>query len=223
MKEWVIPQASAEFVCAMEDVLEVYERPYDEMHPVVCFDESPKQLVSEVRTPFLDSKGVKHEDCEYKREGAAEVFMIVEPLGKRREVFVEEDHAGVTWAHKVAYVAEEMYPNAQQITLIEDNLSSHKKANLYKVFEPERARAIIKKVNFVYTPKHGSWLNIAESELSVLSRQAMNTRVESKEALEKLVKAWAEARNNAQKGVDWQFKTKDARIKLKKLYPTVLT
>lgn len=222
MKEWVIPEAGAEFVCAMEDVLEVYERPYDEKRPVVCFDESPKQLVSEVRKPFMDSKGAVHEDCEYKREGAAEVFMVVEPLGKRREVFVEEDHTGTTWARIVAYIAEEMYPGAEQVTLIEDNLSSHKKSNLYKVFGPERARAIIKRVDFVYTPKHGSWLNIAESELSVLSRQAVNGRVESREELEGLVKAWAKSRNTAQKGVIWQFTIKDARTKLKKLYPTVL-
>jgi transposase len=115
-----------------------------------------------------------------------------------------------------------MYPDAERVTLIEDNLSSHKKSNLYKVFEPERARAIIKKVDFVYTPKHGSWLNIAESELSVLSRQAMSGRVGSREELERLVKAWAKSRNSAQKGVIWQFTTKDARIKLKKLYPTIL-
>ena len=164
-----------------------------------------------------------HEDCEYKREGAAEVFMVVEPLGKRREVFVEEDHAGATWARIVAYIAGEMCPGAEQVTLIEDNLSSHKKSNLYKVFGPERARAIIKRVDFVYTPKHGSWLNIAESELSALSRQAVNGRVESREELEGLVKAWAKSRNTAQKGVIWQFRIKDARTKLKKLYPTVLT
>jgi transposase len=206
----------------MEDVLEVYARPYDENYPVVCFDESPKQLVSEVRTSYMDEKGVKYEDSEYVRKGAAEIFMIVEPLGSRREVFVEEDHKGVTWAKTIAYIVEEMYPNAKKITLVMDNLSSHKKHNLYSVFEPVRARAIVNKIEFIYTPKHGSWLNIAECELSVLSRQALGNRFESKELLSIQAKTWAKDRNNKQKGVDWQFTVKDARIKLKKLYPTIL-
>ena len=207
----------------MEDVLEVYARPYDEKHPVVCFDESPKHLVSEVRLPYIDEKGVKYEDCEYKREGAAEIFMIVEPLGKQREVFVEEDHCGTTWAKTMAYIAEEMYPNADKVTVVMDNLSAHKRHNLYKVFEPEQARAIINKLEFIYTPKHGSWLNIAECELSVLSRQSLDKRFASKEQLKLQVESWANSRNNKQKGVDWQFTTKDARIKLKRLYPTILT
>ena len=219
----MIPEASAEFVCAMEEVLEVYCRPYDKDYPVVCFDESPKQLVSEVRESYIDNQGVKHEDCEYKREGSAEIFMMAEPFGERREVFVEENHTGVTWADSVAYIVEQMYADAKKVTLVVDNLSSHKNYNLYKVFEPARARAIIDRLELVYTPKHGSWLNIAECELSVLSRQALNNRFESKGALEKQVKKWASDRNNAQKGVIWQFKTADARIKLKKLYPTVLT
>ncbi|MDZ7935024.1 MAG: IS630 family transposase [Emticicia sp.] len=223
MREWVIPAAGAEFVCAMEDVLDVYARVYNEENPVVCFDESPKQLVSEVRKPYIDQHGVKHEDCEYKREGAAELFMIVEPLGKRREVSVEEDHTGNTWARKIAQIAEEMYPNAKKITLIQDNLSAHKKYNLYNVFEPNRARAIIDRIEFIYTPKHGSWLNIAECELSVIKRQALDKRFASKQELKIQVDHWVEKRNNMQKGIDWQFKTKDARIKLKKLYPTVLT
>jgi DDE superfamily endonuclease len=218
----VIPEASAEFVCAMEDVLEVYARPYDVAYPVVCYDESPKQLVSEIRQSYMNAKGVVHEDCEYQREGAAEIVMIVEPLGQRREIFVETDHKGNTWANRIAYIAEQMYPNAKKITLVEDNLSSHKKYNLYNVFSPERARAIINKIDFVYTPKHGSWLNIAECELSVLSRQALNSRFSNKEVLEKRVKEWEKDRNTAQKGVDWQFKTADARTKLKRLYPTVL-
>jgi transposase len=207
----------------MEDVLEVYALPYDEKHPVVCIDESPKQLVKEVRAPYMDEKGVKYEDTEYERAGAAEVFMIVEPLGQRREIFVDEDHKGTTWAKNIAYVVEEMYPEAEMITVVLDNLSAHKRQNLYKVFEPARARAIINKINFVYTPKHGSWLNIAECELSVLSRQALDKRFADKEELEKQAIEWAQDRNNRQKGVDWQFKIDDARIKLKRLYPTVLT
>ncbi len=210
----------------MEDVLEVYARPYDPKHRVVCFDESPQQLVSELRASYIDKKGVKHEDCEYKREGSADIFMIVEPLGKRREVFVEEGHNGIIWAKKMDYIANEMYKNDEEggkITVIMDNLSTHKKHNLYKVFTPEKARAIINKLEFVYTPKHGSWLNIAECELSVLSRQALDKRFPTMAELEVQVQTWANNRNNKQKGVDWQFKTKDARIKLKKLYPTILT
>jgi len=207
----------------MEDVLEVYARPYDEDYPVVCMDESPKQLVSEVRKPYMDKHGIKHEDSEYKREGATELVMINEPLGNRREVRVEDNHNGTTWAFIVAEIVEIMYPNATKITLVMDNLSSHKIHNLYKVFEPQRARAIMKKLEIVYTPKHGSWLNIAECELSVLSRQALKKRFASKEEVVLQVQHWAKNRNNKQKGVDWQFKTQDARIKLKKLYPTVLS
>jgi transposase len=210
----------------MEDVLAVYARPYDPKHRVVCFDESPQQLVSELRTSYIDKKGVKYEDCEYQREGSADIFMIVEPLGKRREVVVEDGHNGIIWAKKMAYIAEDMYAQEKEkvdkITVVMDNLSTHKKHNLYNVFAPQRARDIIDKLEFVYTPKHGSWLNIAECELSVLSRQALDTRFPTKEALNVQVRAWAKNRNNKQKGVDWQFKTKDARIKLKRLYPTIL-
>jgi len=207
----------------MEEVLDVYARPYDENHPVVCFDESPKQLVSEVRQSYTDSKGVVHQDSEYKREGASEIFMITEPLGGRREVLLKEDHTGITWAKTMGYIADVMYPEVAKITVIQDNLSSHKKHNLYKVYEPKKAKQLLNKLEFVYTPKHGSWLNIAECELSVLSRQALNKRFATKEELKLQIDAWVENRNKAQKGVDWQFTTKDARIKLKKLYPTVLS
>ena len=165
----------------------------------------------------------KYEDCEYKREGAAELIMITEPLGGKREVLVRDDHTGITWAFLIAYIVETMYPEAKIVTLIMDNLSSHKIHNLYKVFEPERARTIRDRLEIVYTPKHGSWLNIAECELSVLSRQALKQRFASKEELTQQVQAWTSKRNELQKGVDWQFTTNDARIKLKKLYPTILT
>jgi len=207
----------------MEDVLEVYARPYNEKNPVVCMDESPKQLVSELRQPYMDKNGVKHEDCEYKREGATELVMINEPLGNRREVRLEDNHNGVTFALIIAYIVEQMYPNADLITLVMDNLSSHKIYNLYKVFEPQRARSIMKKLEIVYTPKHGSWLNIAECELSVLSRQALQKRFATKAEVKEQIETWAKNRNEKQIGVDWQFTTKDARIKLKKLYPTILT
>jgi transposase len=207
----------------MEDVLAVYARPYDEKHPVVNYDESPKQLVSEIRSPYITADGVKYEDCEYQREGAVEIVMIVEALGGKREVLVQEDHTGNTWAKNMAYIAEDLYATADRVTVVEDNLSSHKRHNLYNVFEPARARAILDKIEFVYTPKHGSWLNVAECELSVLSRQALQQRFATKEELVCQVEAWTKQRNQAQKGVDWQFKTADARIKLKKLYPTVLS
>jgi len=207
----------------MEDVLDVYARPYDVEYPVVCFDESPKQLVSELRQSYIGKDGIKYEDSEYKREGAAELMMITEPLGGRREVLVKEDHTGVTWALIIAYIVETMYPAAKLVTIVMDNLSSHKIHNLYKVFDPVRARAIRDRLDIVYTPKHGSWLNIAECELSVLSRQALKKRFASKEELEQQVEVWAANRNDLQKGVDWQFTTQDARVKLKKLYPTLLT
>lgn len=206
----------------MEDVLAVYARPYDAAYPVVCFDESPKQLVSEIRASYIGKDGIKYEDCEYKREGAAELMMITEPLGGKREVLVKENHTGVTWAFIIAHIVENRYPEAKKVTLIMDNLSSHKIHNLYKVFSPQRARAIRDRLEIVYTPKHGSWLNIAECELSVLSRQALKKRFASKQELEKQVQIWASTRNEAQKGVDWQFTVDDARIKLKKLYPTIL-
>jgi DDE superfamily endonuclease len=206
----------------MEDVLEVYARPYDENYPVVCLDESPKQLVSEIRLPYIDKYGVKYEDYEYQREGSVDLFMIVEPLGCQRQVLVHDNHKGETWARTVVYIAEQLYPKAKKITLIQDNLSTHKKHNLYNVCEPHRARQIINRLEIVNTPKHGSWLNIAECELSVLSRQALDARFDSKKAVENQVNAWVKKRNKEQKGVDWQFKTHEARIKLKKLYPTVL-
>lgn len=218
----MIPKADAAFVCAMEDVLDVYARPYDIEYPVVCFDESPKQLVSEIRESYIGEDGIKYEDCEYKREGSAELMMITEPLGGKREVLVRENHTGATWALIMAYIVETMYPTAKIVTIVMDNLSSHKIHNLYNVFEPQRAREIRDRLKIVYTPKHGSWLNIAECELSVLSRQALKKRFASKEELEKQSKAWANQRNDLQKGVDWQFTSADARIKLKKLYPTVL-
>lgn len=209
-------------MCAMEDVLTVYERPYDPKNPVVCLDESPKQLVKAIRAPYIDSKGDKYEDYEYERAGSADIFMITEPLGGRREVFVEQNHNGDTWAKTIAYIVEQMHPEADKVTIVEDNLSAHRKYNLYNVFEASRARAIIDKIEFVFTPKHGSWLNIAECELSVLSRQALDRRFATSEELEEAVKIWAKDRNFKQKGVNWQFTNKDARIKLKRLYPIIV-
>jgi len=164
----------------MERVLDVYQRAYDPDYPVVNLDESPKQLISEVRESFTDSKGVIHEDYEYCREGVVDMYMIVEGLAGRREVHIEDDHSGKTYAKIVAHIAEQMYPRAKKITIVGDNLSAHKVSALYELFEAERARSIIKRLEIVRTPKHGSWLKIAECELSVLIRQGIKKRTPDK-------------------------------------------
>lgn len=223
MKSWVIPEISAAFVYKMEQVLAVYERAYDTTHPVVCLDESPKQLISEVRGTFTDEQGIQYVDYEYGREGVATMYMIVEPLGGRRTVRIEENHNRFTYAQVVAYIAEQMYPEAEKITLVEDNLSAHKLSALYEVFTAERAQNIIERLEVVRTPVHGSWLNIAECELSILSRQGLSKRIADKQSLIQQVQAWYEKRNDKQIKVNWQFTTKDARIKLKRLYPKIIT
>jgi transposase len=158
----------------------------------------------------------------YWREGVAEVFMVSEPLGGRREVVVTDSHHSHQWAGVVARIVEQWYASAQRITLVQDNLTAHRKAALYEVFEPARARAILTKIEFVYTPKHGSWLNVAEIELSILTRQGLTQRVASRVAFEQQVAAWVEQRNDKSSKVDWQFTTADARIKLKRLYPSTI-
>ena len=164
---------------------------------------------------------MEYVDFEYKREGVVDMYMIVEPLAGIREVIIKDSHNRLDWAQTVAHIVEDMYPSAEKITLVEDNLSAHKKSALYELFEPKRARRIIDKLEFIWTPKHGSWLNIAEIELSVLTRQGVNKRVPDKETLKTQVEAWYNLRNEKTAKVDWQFTTKDARIKLKRLYPTV--
>ena len=215
----MIPTASAGFVCAMEEVLDVYEQPYDERHPVVCLDESPHQLISETRQGFVDSSGVEHVDYEYRREGVAELFMIADPKAGKRFVELRDTHDSHQWAAVVAHIAEELYPAAAQITLVQDNLSAHRKAALYEIFEPQRARSILRRIHFVYTPKHGSWLNIAEIELSMLNRVALKQRMGSRQQLQDQIQAYLEEKNNKAAAVKWQFTTKDARTKLNKLYP----
>lgn len=205
----------------MEAVLDVYERPYDPQYPVVNLDESPKQLISQVRKTFTNSKGATYQDYEYRREGVVDMYMIVEALGAHREVLIKENHTSQTYAEVVAHIVEDMYPDAKKITLMEDNLSAHKLAALYEIYEPQRARSIAEKLEVVRTPKHGSWLNIAECELSVLTRQGIERRVPNKDTLEQQVKSWYSRRNSNQTKVDWRFTTKDARIKLKRLYPAI--
>ncbi len=206
----------------MEEVLDVYQRAYHPLHPVVCLDEARRQLVSETRQGFTDKNGVLHVDYEYKREGVAEVFMVAEPLGGRREVVVTDSHNSHEWAEVVGRIVEEWYADAERITLIQDNLSAHRKAALYEVFAPRRARAILSKLDFVYTPKHGSWLNVAEIELSVLIRQGLTARVASRAEFERQVAAWVQQRNDKSSKVDWQFTAEDARIKLIRLYPSTI-
>ena len=206
-------------MCAMEEVLDVYERPYNESCPVICLDESPHQLISEARESFVDSKGVKHVDYEYRREGVVDIFMIAEPKAGKRFIQVKDSHNSHHWAKVVAFIAEELHPDATCITLVQDNLTAHRKAALYEVFEAERARAILRRIEFVHTPKHGSWLNMAEIELSVLNRVALKQRIGNKQQLQKQIKAYLKEKNKTVTRINWQFTTKDARTKLKKLYP----
>lgn len=213
--------ATAEFVCAMEEVLDVYERPYDKSHPVVCLDESPRQLISETRQSFIDSRGIRHVDYEYRREGVADIFMMAEPKAGKRFIQVKDTHDSHEWAKVMAHIAERLYPDAVAITLVQDNLTAHRKAALYEVFDAERAREILKRINFVHTPKHGSWLNIAEIELSVLNRVALKGRTESKTRLQTQINAYLKEKNKAAIQINWQFTTNNARTKLKKLYPKV--
>jgi len=217
------PQQNATFVCQMEQVLDVYKRPYDPKKPVLCLDETSKQLVSEVRQPLITPKGTILYDYEYRREGTCDVFMVCEPLTGQRLVRVRDQHTRFDWAWVVAEVVENHYAHAEKITLVQDNLSAHKVSAFYELFSPERAKAIVDKLEIVFTPPHGSWLNIAEIELSVLSRQCLKGRIASKELLSEKVTLWQDRRNSLVVKVDWQFSTADARIKLKHLYPSIIT
>lgn len=221
MKEWLIPSAEPDYVCAMEAVLDVYERPYEEEHPVVCLDESPQQLVSAVCAGFTDAKGVQYQDFEYKREGVADLYLVCEPLQGRREILVKENHNRLNWAAVIRVIAQEMYPQAPKITMVQDNLSAHKPSALYEILPAAQARAILRRVEFVHTPKHGSWLNIAEIELGLLKRVGLATRVGSREDLGRQIDAYQTNRNTKQTKINWQFTTKDARVKLKRLYPLI--
>lgn len=219
----MIPEAGPEFVCAMEAVLDVYARPFDSARPVVCLDEKRKQLVRETRPGFTDRHGLRHEDYEYERAGVGVLYMVCEPLGGRREVLVETSQDRLAWARTVVHLAETMYSAAERITLVQDNLSAHKPSALYEILPPARARAILERLEIVHTPKHGSWLNIAEIELSVLGRQALSQRIGDGAELSRISASWSAARTAAQKGVDWQFTTAEARVKLKRLYPSYIS
>lgn len=220
VKEWIIPTADVDYVCAMEAVLDVYERAYDAENPVVGLDESPKQLISQVKQGFTDSKGVVYQDFEYKRQGVADLYMVCEPLQGKRKIFVKDNHNRFSWAEIVQVIVEQMYPEAKKITIVQDNLSAHKPSALYEILPAERAREILRRVEFVQTPKHGSWLNVAEIELGLLKRLGLAARVGNLEELEKQVGAYQTARNAKQVKIDWHFTTADARVKLKRLYPS---
>jgi hypothetical protein len=222
-EQWCLPpEQDAEFVCAMEDVLDVYHRPYDEKRPLIALDESSKQLIGETVQPLPAEPGQPERfDYEYVRNGTANLFMISEPLLGWRAVKVTARRTAKDFAEVVRWLAEDVHPNAEKLVLVMDNLNTHKLASLYEAFPPEQARRIAERLEIHYTPKHGSWLNVAEIELSVLSRQCLNRRIESMEELRKEVAAWEEARNGKQVEIRWRFTTADARVKLRRLYPVV--
>jgi hypothetical protein len=206
----------------MEDVLEVYKRPYDATRPVICMDESSKQLIGEVTEPIPMAVGHPLlKDDEYVRNGVAEIFMAVEPLAGQRTVKVTERRTRLDWAHFIRDLADERYSDAERIVLVMDNLNTPSTASLYEAFPAEEALRLSKKLEIHYTPKHGSWLNVAEIELSVYKRQCLPERIPTLEGMRALTRAWNEDRNSKQTKVDWQFFTDEARIKLKRLYPKI--
>jgi hypothetical protein len=216
------PKASAHFVSAMEDVLDVYARPLDEARPVVCVDEGGKQLIGEVREPLPARPGSPaKEDSEYSREGVATLFLAVQPLSGRRLVEPTQRRTAVDFAHFLRRVLDEMYPDAERVVLVTDNLNTHCPGSLYEAFAPEEARRLAARIEWHYTPKHGSWLNVAECELSALARQCLDRRIPDMDTLKREVAAWQAQRDTAAVTIDWQFTTADARVKLKRLYPSL--
>ena len=215
------PDCNANFVAQMELVLDVYKRPYDSRFPVICMDESPRQLIDEVKRPVPARPGqpARH-DYEYRRCGTCNLFMANEPLAGKRMVEISESRTKVDWALFVEKIAS-CYEDAEKITLVMDNLNTHVPGSLYEAFAPEKAKALWDRFEFVYTPKHGSWLNMAEIELNVLIGQCLKRRISELEVMRSEVKAWESARNGMTAGVNWQFTTEDARIKLHRLYPTL--
>jgi hypothetical protein len=206
----------------MEDILDVYTRSYDEKHPLICMDESSKQPIKETREPIPAKPGsVEKYDTEYERKGVSNLFMFFEPLEGKRHVVVTDQRTAVDWAHQVRYWVDVIHPHAACISLVMDNLNTHTGASLYKAFPPEEAKRIVDKLEIHYTPKHGSWLNMAEIELSILSRQCLDRRIPDQEALKIEVAAWQEKRNTIARPMEWRFTNEEARVKLKKLYPTL--
>ena len=204
----------------MEDVLTVYALPYDPLYPVVCMDESSRQLIGEVHDPIPAAPGrPARVDHEYVRNGVAQLFLEVEPLAGQRHVNVTERRPAGDWALWVKSMLDERYPDAIKVRLVLDNLNTHTSASLYQTFEPQEARRLVERLEFHYTPKHGSWLNVAEIELSVLQRQCLDRRIPDQDTMQSEIVAWEGDRNNRPSKIDWQFRSSDARIKLKHLYP----
>ncbi len=222
-KEWCIPPGqNGEFVCHMEDILEVYRRPLDPKRPLVCMDEMPYQLVSETRIPLPLKPGqTECHDYEYKREGVANIFMVFAPLLGQRWTRVTKRRTRKDWAYLVRDIVDVLFPDAEKVVLVMDNLNTHVGGALYEAFPPAEAQRILNKLEIHYTPKHGSWLNMAETELSVLSRQCLDRRIGTRQILERQVLAWTQARNTSATTVNWQFTTDDARIRLERLYPVI--
>ena len=225
---------------ANENVLDIYQRPYESQNPWICFDESCKQLVKETREPIqAEPRKLERYDYQYERNGVANLFMFFEPLTGWRHVEVTERRTAIDYAHQMKYLVDERYPQANKIGVIQDQLNTHVKASLYKAFEPKEAKRILDKLEFHYTPKHGSWLNMAEIEregrwgfpslsnhaveLSVLNRQCLNRRLPDQDTLKLEIAAWEQERNQKSNSVNWRFTTEDARIKLKRLYPSIQT
>ena len=222
---WVIPpEADGEFVAAMEDVLDVYARPYDERFPVLCMDEQPVQLLKETRVPIAATKDhPRRVDYEYERAGTASIFMFCEPLPGWRQVAVRERRTKIDWAREIEELLRTRYASAEKVLLVCDNLNTHTKGAFYDALEPVKARAVLSRLEFQHTPKHGSWLNIAETELSSMTRQCFkDRRFGTIDELRQETAAWHNAINTRQRGVDWQFRIDDARIKLRSVYPKVI-
>jgi hypothetical protein len=208
----------------MEDVLDLYHEPYEAALPVICMDEQPRQLTRELRRPVHPEPGrPARYDYEYERAGTANLFLFCEPLAGWRRVEVSERRTRLDWAHQVRRLLDRDYPDAERVRLVLDNLNTHNAASLYEAFEPAEARRLARRLEFHHTPRHGSWLNVAEVELSALSKQSLAGRIPDAETLAARPADWSHQRNGRQKGVDWQFTTDDARIKLKSLYPQIQT
>lgn len=222
---WVIPpEADGEFVANMEQVLETYAVPYDTRHPVVCMDEQPIQLLKETRVPVAATREhPRRVDYEYERAGTASIFMFCQPLSGWRQVTVRQRRTKIDWAMEVEELLRTRYASAQKVILVCDNLNTHTMGAFYEAFEPEKARMIVRRLEFCHTPKHGSWLNIAENELSSMTRQCVRgRRFETIDLLRNETAAWQTHSNTKQRGVDWQFKVGDARRKLKSVYPKII-
>src|SRR5579862_3531178 len=219
---WVIPpEADGEFVASMEVVLETYAQPYDARYPVLCMDEQPIQLLKETRVPIpATKKHARRVDYEYERAGTASIFLFCEPLAGWRQVTVRERRTKIDWALEVAELLRTRYATAEKVILVCDNLNTHTMGAFYEAFDPETARSLVRRLEFRHTPKHGSWLNIAENELSAMTRQCVHgRRFATVEELRTETVAWQQHSNDKQRGVDWQFRIDDARIKLKSVYP----